>query len=97
MPYYDRTEVSGGTDANKTNASKECIICYRRNFLDKGFRFQPTVCNSCHNSIAMTDINNTAILNINSVDYRCIIKGTGKNEAMNLLIIADMSKEHYKI
>ena len=28
MPYYDRIEVSGEIDVNKTSASKECDICY---------------------------------------------------------------------
>ena len=28
MLYYDRIDVSEGTDANKTSASKECDICH---------------------------------------------------------------------
>ena len=28
MLYFDRTDVSEGTDVNKTNASKECDICH---------------------------------------------------------------------
>ena len=27
MLNYDRMDVSGGIDANKTSASKECIVC----------------------------------------------------------------------
>ena len=26
--YYDRIDVSEGTDVNKASASKECIICH---------------------------------------------------------------------
>ena len=44
-----------------------------------------------------TDINSIAILNIHGVDYLCIINGISKSEAMNLLIIADLSEEHYKV
>ena len=28
MLYFDRNEVSEGTDVNKTSASKECEICH---------------------------------------------------------------------
>ena len=28
MLYYDRIDVSGGIDANKTNESRECDICH---------------------------------------------------------------------
>ena len=27
MLYYDRIDISEGTDVNKTSASKECNIC----------------------------------------------------------------------
>ena len=47
--------------------------------------------------IMSIDINSIAILNIHGVDYLCIIDGISKSEAMNLLIIADLSEEHYKV
>ena len=28
MLYFDRIDVSEGTDSNKTSASKECDICH---------------------------------------------------------------------
>ena len=35
-----------GIDANKTCSSKECVIRhYWWYFLNKGFKFQPSVCN----------------------------------------------------
>ena len=48
MLYFDRIVVSEGTDVNKTNASKECVICRYWYFLNKGFKFQPYVCNRCY-------------------------------------------------
>ena len=39
MLHYDRTDVSEGSDINKTSLSKECIICHYWYVLDKGFRF----------------------------------------------------------
>ena len=33
---------------NKTSESKECDIWHYWYFLVKGFKFQPDVCNGCH-------------------------------------------------
>ena len=49
MLYYDKIDVSEGIDINKISASKEHAICHYRHFLDKGFKFQPYLCNGCHN------------------------------------------------
>ena len=38
-------------------------------------------------------LNNIAILDIYSVDYRCIIAGISKSEAMKLLKNADLSEK----
>ena len=45
--YYDRIDVSEGTNINKTSSSKQCDICHYWYFVDKGFKFQPNVCNGC--------------------------------------------------
>ena len=75
-----------GAHVNRTSASKECIICHFRNSLDKGFCFQPNVCNGCHDVLMMSmNLNDIAILNIFNVSYCCIINGTSKSEAINLL------------
>ena len=42
MLNYDRIDVT------KTNESKECDICHYFYFLNKRFKFQPHVCNRCH-------------------------------------------------
>ena len=48
MLYHDRTDVSEGIDVNKTSKSKKCNICHYWYFLDMEFKFQPDVCNGCH-------------------------------------------------
>ena len=48
MLHYDRTEISLWIDTNKTSGSKECDICHYWYFLNKWFKFQPYVCNRCH-------------------------------------------------
>ena len=46
--YFDRIDVSEGIDVNKSCASEECHICLYWYFLNYSFKFQPNVCNRCH-------------------------------------------------
>ena len=92
MLYYDRIDVSKGIDVNKTSESKECNTCHNWYFLHKGFRFQPNVCNGCHDllmmSIIFSDINN---LDIEGFNYHCIISGISRNETINLMQNTDLT------
>ena len=92
MLYYNTIDVSEGVNVNKTSASKECDACHYWYFLNCSFKFQPNVCNRCHDllmvSVNLTDI---AILNIKGLDYHCIISLISKNEAINLIQTADLT------
>ena len=91
MQYFDRIDVSEGTDVNKTSASKECDICHYWYFLNYSFKFQPNVCNKCHDLLRLsTNLSNTAILNIKRFDYSGIISSISKNEDINLMQNADL-------
>ena len=93
MLYYDRTDVSEGTDVNETSASRECDICHYWYFLSYSFKFQPNVCNRCHDLLMMSiNPSDIAILNIKGSDYRCIISLISKNEA-NLMQNADLTEK----
>ena len=48
MLQYQRIDVSEGIDVNKSNKSKERMICHNWYFEDIGFKFEPHVCNKCH-------------------------------------------------
>ena len=99
MLYFDRIDFSEGTDVNKTSKSKECDVCHHWHFLNKGFKFQPNVCNRCHDLLMKSmNLNDIAILNIKGSDYCCIISLISKNEAINLMGNADLTEkiEHYK-
>ena len=92
MLYYDRIDVSEGIEVNKTSKSKKCDVCHYWYFLNKGFKFQPDVCNRCHDVLMMSiSLRNICILNIHGADYRCIISATSKSEAVNLLQNVDSS------
>ena len=50
------------------------------------FNFQRYICNGCHDVLMMSiNLNDIAILNLNGADYRCIIDGISKSDAINVL------------
>ena len=93
MLQYDRTDISVGININKTSASKECDVCHYWYFLNYSFKIQPNVCNKCLDLLIMSmNLSDIAILNIKHSDYRCIISLISKNEAINLIQNADLTK-----
>ena len=86
MLQYERTDVLEGIDINKSNKSKECMICHYWCFKDIGFKFQSYVCNGCHNLLMMVyDLDDFMILNIKGVDYRCFVFNMTRNTSTKLL------------
>ena len=62
------------------------MICRYWYFKDIGFKYQPYVCNTCHDfSMILQDLNDFVILKIKNMDYRCYIVGTNKKDAISLL------------
>ena len=49
MLEYDRIDISEGIDINKTNKSKECMLCHYWCFLDNNFSYGLYVCDGCYN------------------------------------------------
>ena len=67
-------------------------------FLKYNFNFQPNVCNRCHDLFMMSiNLSEIVILNIKCSDHRCIINLIGKNEAIKLLINADLTEKSGKL
>ena len=86
MLQYKKISVSEGVDVKKTSASKECMFCHYCYFKDLGCKFVPHVCNKCHH-VLMTayELKNIAILSVRGVDFRCILWGISRDEAVNRL------------
>ena len=86
MLQYEKIDVSEGIDTSKTSASKECMLFHYWCFKDVGFRFEPHVCNKCHD-VLMTayELKIIAILNVKEVDFRCILWGISRDEAVSRL------------
>ena len=92
--YYVRIDVSNGISVNKTSASKECDTYQYWYFLYYSFKFQPNVCNRCHDLLTMSvNLSNIAISNIECSNCRCIISLISNNEAMNLMQNADLTEK----
>ena len=83
------------TDVNKTTASKECDICHYWYFLNYSFKFQPNICNRCHDLLIISvNLSDIAILNNKGSDYCCIISLISKNEAINLMQNVDFTEKN---
>ena len=69
MIQYERTDVSEGIDVNKSNESKECMICHYWYFKDIAYKFEPYVCSGCHDlSMMVYELDDFVVLNIKGVD-----------------------------
>ena len=45
---YDGINISEEIDVNKTSPSKQCDICHYWYFKNIGFKYEPYLCNGCH-------------------------------------------------
>ena len=62
------------------------MICHYWYFKDIGYKYEPYVCNKCHDlRMVVYNLKNFMILNIKGVDYRCYVFNMGKNDAIKLL------------
>ena len=62
------------------------MLCYYCYFKDIGCKFEPNVCDKCHDVLMRAyKLRNIAILNVKGVNYRCILRGISKNEAVSFL------------
>ena len=86
MLQYEKISISEGIDVDKTSASKECMFYHYWYFEDVGFKLEPYVCNKCHDLfITGYELKSISILNVKGVDFRCILWGIRKDEAVNML------------
>ena len=86
MLEYDRTDISEGINIIKTSASKEFEICHCWYFLNKGFKYEPYLCNGCHDLAqkAMNSID-VAIVSIKGNGYRIHFWYMSKVDAINIM------------
>ena len=86
IQQYERIDVSKGIDINKSNKSKEFILCHYWYFKDIGYKFQPYACNRYHDlSMMFYDLDDFMILNIKGVHYKYFLCNMSKNTTIKLL------------
>ena len=86
MLQYERIHVSEGIDLNKSDKTKECLNCHYWYIKGIGYKYEPCVCNQCHDlSMAVYDLNDLMILNIKDIDYRCYAFNMSRSDAITLL------------
>ena len=86
MLEYDRIDISEGIDINKTNKSKECMLCHYWYFLDKNFSYGPYLCDGCYNIMQKSiDFKNIAIVYVKGSAYRIHVLCMSKRKAKSLM------------
>ena len=68
MLEYERIDISEWIDIDKSNKSKECMLCRYWYFLNKNFRYGPYLCDGCYNITQKSNrFKNIAIIHIKKV------------------------------
>ena len=88
LELIDRIDISEGIDVNKTNLSRECVICHYWYFKNIGFKYEPYLCNGCHDLIQKAmSFNNVSIVyvNVEGNAYRINFWYMSKDDAINIM------------
>ena len=71
---------------NKTSTSKECDICRYWYFKDIGFKYEPYLCNGCHDLMQkVVSFNNIAFVYVGGSAYRINFWYMRKDDAINIM------------
>ena len=83
---YERIYISERIDVNKTNLSKECDISHYWYFRDIGFKYEPYLCNGCHDLMQKAmSFNDVAIVYVKGSAYRIHFWYMSKDDAINIM------------
>ena len=86
MLEYDRINISERIDVNKMSASKECDICHYWYFGDIGFKYEPYLCNVCHDLMQKSmSFNDVAIVYAKRNAYRIHFWYMSKDHTINIM------------
>ena len=92
MLEYDRIDISEGIDVNKTSLSKECDICHYCYFKNIGFKYEPFLCNGCHNLMQKAmSFNNVAIVHVKGNAYRINFWNMSKDDAISIMNCSNLA------
>ena len=82
----ERIIISEGIDINKTNESKECMLCHYWYFLSKNVSYGPCLCDGCYNIMQKSNnFKNVAIVRVKKSVYRIYFRYISKRKAKVLM------------
>ena len=86
MLEQEKIDISEWIDINKTNLSKECDISHYWCFKDICFKYEPYLCNGCHDLMQKSmSFNNIAIVYVKENAYRIHFSYMSKGDAINIM------------
>ena len=95
MLEYVSIDISEVTDISKTNASAECDICHYWYFLHTNFKYEPYLCNGCHELMPKAmNFNDVAIVSVKGSGYRLHFWYTSKKDAINIMINSNLNEKN---
>ena len=98
MLKHDQIDVPEGIDVNKTDGLRECYICHKWYILEINIRFQPIAHDVCHDIMQKAiSSNNVAIVSVKGNNYRIHFLCASKEEAINLVINANLTRKREKL
>ena len=75
-----------GIDVNKISASKKCDICHYYYFKNIGFKYEPYLCNRCHDLMQKTmSFNDVVIVYVKGSVYRIHFWYMRKDDPINIM------------
>ena len=91
MLEYEKIDISDGIDVNKSDKSKECMLCLYWYFLDKSFSYGLYLCDGCYNMMQKCgELKNIAIVRVKESVYRICFLCISKREAKKLMINSNL-------
>ena len=91
MIENERIGISEKIDVDKTNKSKECMLCHYWYFLHKNFSYGPYLCDDCYKfSQKSRDFKTIAIVHIKKNTYRIYFSCINKHKAKKLMKMFDL-------
>ena len=91
MLEYEKIDISEGIDVDKTNKSKECMLCHYWSFSDKNFSYGPYLYDGCYNIMQKSNnFRNIAIFHIKKSACRIYVLYMSKREAKLLMTTSNL-------
>ena len=85
MLECEKIDISDGINVNKSDKSKECMLCHYWYFLDKSVSYGPYLCDGCYNMMQKCNKLKNIASHIKESVYRICFLFMSKREAKKLM------------